>query len=105
MDSAVFCRKSIVGFAVAAVLALGEAFGYTSASYVQSGLIAQWDGIDNAVSGARRIHRDDASTWADLSGGGHDMSGFSGSFGFANDALVKTAKGAITQGFGLNPQT
>ena len=94
-----------VAVALAMVFSVGAAFGYSSASYVQDGLIAQWDGIDNALSGAGRVHKGDATTWADLSGGGHDMNGFSASFGFTDDALVKTAAGAITQGFGLNPQT
>ena len=41
----------------------GEA--YTSASYVQDGLIAQWDGIDNAGTGA---HNPSATVWKDLKG-------------------------------------
>ena len=36
----------------AAAFAVVGAFGYTSASYVQDGLIAQWDGIDNVGTGA-----------------------------------------------------
>ena len=38
---------------------------YTSASYVQSGLIAQWDGIDNVGTGT---HDPTATTWKDLKG-------------------------------------
>ena len=38
---------------------------YTSASYVQSGLIAQWDGIDNQGTGT---HDPTATTWKDLVG-------------------------------------
>ena len=37
----------------------------TSASYVQRGLIAQWDGIDNAGTG---VHDPDATVWKDLKG-------------------------------------
>ena len=38
---------------------------YTSASYVQDGLIAQWDGIDNAGTGT---HDPNATVWKDLKG-------------------------------------
>ena len=38
---------------------------YTSASYVQQGLVAQWDAIDNAGVG---YHVPDAATWKDLAG-------------------------------------
>ena len=37
----------------------------TSASYVQRGLIAQWDGIDNAGTG---VHNHNATVWKDLKG-------------------------------------
>ena len=43
------------------------AFGYTSSSYVQDGLIAQWDGIDNA--GANDGHDADVTQWIDLKHG------------------------------------
>ncbi len=38
---------------------------YTSASYVQEGLVAQWDAIDNSGVG---YHVPDAATWKDLAG-------------------------------------
>jgi hypothetical protein len=38
---------------------------YTSASYVQDGLITQWDGIDNAGTGT---HNPNATVWKDLKG-------------------------------------
>ena len=48
------------------VLALAlNAATYTSASYVQNGLIAQWDGIDNAGTGT---HDPNAKVWKDLKG-------------------------------------
>ena len=46
------------------LVALG-ALGYDASSYVQSGLIAQWDGIDNAGLG---FHYSDATVWKDLKG-------------------------------------
>ena len=43
----------------------GNGETYTSASYVQDGLIAQWDGIDNAGKGT---HDSNALVWKDLKG-------------------------------------
>ena len=45
--------------------AVADGGGYTSASYVQDGLIAQWDGIDNAGTGT---HDASATVWKDLKG-------------------------------------
>ena len=53
---------AIAAFAVAGTL---HAEAYTSASYVQGGLIAQWDGIDNAGTGT---HDPNATVWKDLVG-------------------------------------
>ena len=55
------CVAAVVGF---------EAEAYTSASYVQDGLIAQWDGIENA---GRGVHDANAATWVDLTGNGCDF--------------------------------
>ena len=38
---------------------------YDSASYVADGLVAQWDGIDNA---GRGLHDAETTTWKDLAG-------------------------------------
>ena len=43
----------------------GAAFAYDSSSYVQNGLIAQWDGIDNAGTGT---HDPTTNIWKDLKG-------------------------------------
>ena len=43
--------------------------GLTSLSYVTPGLVALYDGIDNAGYGQ---HNDSATTWADLTGNGND---------------------------------
>ena len=53
---------AVAAFAVAGTL---HAEAYTSASYVQGGLIAQWDGIDNAGTGT---HDPNATVWKDLVG-------------------------------------
>ena len=50
--------------AVAASAALPAA-AYTSASYVQDGLVSQWDAIDNEGTG---VHNPSATVWKDLKG-------------------------------------
>ena len=49
----------------AAIMLAANADAYTSASYVQDGLVAQWDGIDNAGMGT---HNPNATVWKDLAG-------------------------------------
>ena len=44
--------------------------GYTARDYVQDGLIAMWDGIENAGWG---VHDPNATAWKDLSGNGNDL--------------------------------
>ena len=60
-------KKRMAIFAAIAALAMGTAHAttYTSASYVQDGLIAQWDGIDNVGTGT---HDPTATVWKDLAG-------------------------------------
>lgn len=43
--------------------------GKTARDYVQDGLVAMWDGIENAGWG---VHDPNATTWVDLSGNGYD---------------------------------
>ena len=69
-------------------VAIGMAFPclaatYTSASYVQDGLITQWDGIDNVGTGT---HNPNATVWKDLAG---------------NLDLALTANGSWTNGNAL----
>ena len=42
---------------------------YTARDYVQDGLVAMWDGIENAGWGT---HDDAATVWKDLTGNGND---------------------------------
>ena len=57
--------------AIVAFLATGAASGaINSRSYVPGGLVAQYDGINNAGHGA--AHSDAAATWVDLTGNGND---------------------------------
>ncbi len=61
-----------LGVAVAGVVvaSTASATGYTSASYEQAGLIAQWDAIDNAGTGT---HDPATNVWKDLTGNGYDL--------------------------------
>lgn len=49
----------------------------TAADYVADGLIAMWDGIENAGYG---VHNQSAKTWKDLSGNGRDLTITAGRF-------------------------
>lgn len=44
----------------------GETATYTAADYIQDGLVALWDGIENVDWG---VHNENASSWIDLVGG------------------------------------
>ena len=48
----------------------GIAASYTATDYVQDGLIAMWDGIENAGFG---IHDSEAAIWKDLTENGFDL--------------------------------
>lgn len=72
----------------------------TARDYVQDGLIAMWDGIENAGWG---VHNPNATEWKDLIGGGGDLPVItSQSLYFSSDALV--AIGGKYAGFGDIPQ-
>jgi len=45
----------------------------SSADYVQNGLRAQWDGIDNTLQNGVRSHSNSPAVWSDLTGNGHDI--------------------------------
>lgn len=49
----------------------------TAENYVSDGLVALWDGIENAGYG---VHDPTANTWKDLSGNGRDLTITAGSF-------------------------
>ena len=85
----------IIGFATPNALATT----YTSASYVQSGLIAQWDGIDNAGTGT---HDPNATTWKDLKGSLDMTLNTKGSWTGGN-ALYVSGGGAGAQGTAKTP--
>lgn len=58
-------RKALI--VAAGVALVCSAHGYDSSSYEQDGLIAQWDGIDNAGAGIG--HNAEATQWIDLKHG------------------------------------
>ena len=58
--------STLTAFALCGAMTFAAAaYAYTSASYVQDGLIAQWDGIDNIGAG---VHDPGAKMWKDLAG-------------------------------------
>ena len=44
----------------------------SSASYFTTGLVAQWDGIDNVIADGKATHSTTPDKWYDLSGNGND---------------------------------
>lgn len=56
----------------------------TSLSYVQDGLLAQWDGIENVGRGQ---HDATARFWADISGNGHTFTNFIDALSWNEDSL------------------
>ena len=69
--------------------------GKTARDYVQSGLVAMWDGIENAGWGA---HDASATTWKDLTGNGHDIAISTATF--SDDAInISERSAALTHGF------
>ena len=59
-------------------------------SYVQKGLVACYDGIDNAGTG---VHDSTAATWADLSGNGFDGT-LAANLGWAADGWTNAVDGS-----------
>ena len=96
MESKVFWM-SISSAALALTL---NAATYTSASYVQGGLIAQWDGIDNAGTGT---HDPTSTTWKDLKGSLDMTLTDKGSWTSDGNALHVAGGGAGAQGASATP--
>lgn len=70
--------------------------GYTAKDYVQDGLIAMWDGIENAGLGR---HDTNATTWKDLIGGVGDMHFFvSGTKEPSLSPMVNVGDGYVSDG-------
>ena len=78
--------------AVASLAKIGTAQTYTAASYVQNGLVGQWDGIENAGAG---LHDATAVYWTDLTGNSGDFAVFTSVASFTANGLTKNAQGVM----------
>ena len=74
----------------------------TSESYVQQGLVAQWDGIDNAIADGHRTHNASATVWKDLVGNRDLALTENGSWSANGNALV--ANGIAAKCAGSAPE-
>ena len=79
-----------IALLVAALAACSTQAALTARSYVQKGLVACYDGIDNAGTGA---HDATAATWADLSGNGFDGT-LAANRGWAADGWTNAVDGS-----------
>ena len=91
--------RSLFVAASAVCCVASTAFAYDSSSYVQSGLIAQWDGIDNQGTGT---HDPTATTWKDLKGS-LDMTLTAKGSWTGGNALYVAGGGAGAQGASATP--
>ena len=73
--------------------------GYTAKDYVQDGLVAMWDGIENA---GRCVHDPNATVWKDLSGNGHDLL-LSGTASFGADHADLDGSGCFYERTDISP--
>ena len=75
-------KRVLLAAAVAALSFVVQAID--SDAYVQRGLVAQWDGIQNTAAG----HDANATEWTDLTGNGHTLGNFASGVSWADDGLV-----------------
>ena len=81
---------------IAAICCTGAALAaLTSSSYVQDGLVAQYDGINNVGHGL--AHSNSATTWVDLTGNGND--------GTVNAAVTWSDNGWVNSTGNIQPVT
>ena len=66
---------------------------YTAASYVQDGLVGQWDGLENAGLGLP--HDPTTNYWVDLTGQSGDFAVFTSVASFTANGLKKNASGVM----------
>ena len=88
-------KRSVV---ILAAVACGFAFPlaaetYTAASYVQNGLVGQWDGLENAGLGLP--HDPTTNYWVDLTGQSGDFAVFTSVASFTDNGLKKDAQGVM----------
>ena len=69
----------------------------TASDYVQDGLVAMWDGIENAGWG---VHDPNATTWKDLTGNGYDgKSAYISRYIWTTNSLMRKAE-YVTNNYG-----
>lgn len=81
------------------VLASLAKSGYTAKDYVQDGLIAMWDGIENAGWG---VHDPNATVWKDLGPNGFDLTIKNSYAAFDENALSFDCKDSTDYAAGLS---
>ena len=88
--------SSITAICLATAIGLAAQFAvaqtYTAASYVQNGLVGQWDGIENAGVG---LYDSTTNYWVDLTGNSGDFAVFTGVASFTDNGLRKNAQGVM----------
>ena len=83
------CLAAATG--LAAQIAVAQT--YTASSYVQDGLVGQWDGLENVGAGLQ--HDSTTNYWVDLTGISGDFALFSGVASFTDNGLKKIDKGVM----------
>lgn len=94
MTSSMIRKNATAALAVICFAGVASA-AITSRSYVQEGLVAQYDGINNV--GHDAAHSNSATTWVDLTGNGND--------GTVNAAVAWSAKGWSNATGSIQPVT
>ena len=89
MDAKLHSAAVLIAVAFAVTSASGDT--YTSEGYLQDGLVAQWDAINNTGAG---YHVPDATTWKDIAGGGYDLSLMAGGSWTAAGTSLTVNKGS-----------
>ena len=89
MDAKTHSAAVLIAVAFAVTSASGDT--YTSDGYLQDGLVAQWDAINNTGVG---YHVPDATTWKDIAGGGYDLSLMEGGAWMTKGTSLKVEKGS-----------
>ena len=94
-------KKTMIGLTMFAVASASAAI--TSRSYVPTGLVAQYDGINNA--GHDAAHSNSATTWVDLTGHGNNGTVGANVVWCENGWTNGVAGKPISVGFGLSRVT
>ena len=100
-------RIPSLGLAVSAVVFIATQFAtaqtYTASSYVQDGLVGQWDGLENV--GAGLPHDPTTNYWVDLTGNSDDFFVFTSVASFTANGLKKNATGVMATNVTVNARS